>query len=141
MNDPSPSGIPAAAGQEAIDALDTVLTRPRPGTAVLEVRGEVDSLTAPLLETAPAELVDIADAALVVDMTGVSFLASSGLALLIRIAHQAEERGVRIGLVVATRAVRRPLEITGSDQHFDIHADLDAAVGPMIDRSPARVAR
>jgi hypothetical protein len=30
-------------------------------------------------------------------------------------------------LVVATRAVRRPLEITGTDRLFELHPDLTAA--------------
>jgi anti-sigma B factor antagonist len=32
-------------------------------------------------------------------------------------------------VVVGTRAVRRPLQITGSDQLFDLFDDLDSAVG------------
>ena len=49
---------------------------------------------------------------LVVDLSDVTFLASSGLAVLIRAAHRADDRRLRI--VATARAVRRPLEITGS---------------------------
>lgn len=64
-----------------------------------------------------------------IDLTGVTFLASSGLAVLIRAAHRTEADAGRLRLVAATRAVRRPLEITGSDQLFDIQADVDSATG------------
>ena len=64
----------------------------------------------------------------VIDLGGVTFLASSGLAVLIRAAHRAEEDGVRLRLVASTRPVRRPLEVTGADQLFEIHPDADTAV-------------
>jgi anti-sigma B factor antagonist len=67
-----------------------------------------------------------------VDLSGVTFLASSGLAVLIRAAHRSTEQNRRLRLVAATRAVTRPLELTGADQLFVLHADVDAA---LADRS------
>ena len=66
------------------------------------------------------------------DLTEVTFLASSGLAVLIRAAQLAGERAQRLRLVVATRAVRRPLQVTGSDQLFDLFDDLEAAIGDPV---------
>jgi anti-sigma B factor antagonist len=66
----------------------------------------------------------------VVHLTGVTCLASSGPAVLIRAAHRASERDLRLRLVAASRTVRRPLQITGCDQLFDIYEDVPAAVGP-----------
>jgi anti-sigma B factor antagonist len=94
---------------------------------VLAVQGEIDTLTAPAFAAATTELVNGPDAVLVIDLTDVRFLASSGLAVLITAANRAEESGARLRLVAATRAVRRPLEITGTDQLFDLHPDLDSA--------------
>lgn len=111
--------------------LGTALHRPRAGAAVLTVDGEVDTLTAPPLEEAIAGLLsDPADTTLVVDLTGVGFLASSGLAVLIRAAHRAADRDLRLRLVASGRAVRRPLEVTGSDQLFDLYDSLSAALAP-----------
>jgi anti-sigma B factor antagonist len=70
------------------------------------------------------------DKVLVVDLSGVTFLASSGLAVLIRAAHRAATRDLRLQLVAATRAVRRPLEITGVDRMFDLHPDVESACHP-----------
>jgi anti-sigma B factor antagonist len=107
----------------------TSITRPAPGTAVLAVSGEIDSLTAQPLEQAVRELLDDpSDDVLVVDLDEVTFLASSGLAVLIRGARRAASRDLRLRLVTGSRAVRRPLEVTGSDQLFDMYEDVSGAV-------------
>lgn len=99
---------------------------------VVDIDGEVDALTAPALRSALDELlVDPDDTVLVVDLTRVTFLASSGLAVLIAAAQSAAERKLRLQLVVGTRAVRRPLEITGVDRLFDLHADVETACHPV----------
>jgi anti-sigma B factor antagonist len=120
---------PGVAGADASEFLDTEISRPYPGVAVLMVQGEIDTLTAPLFTAAAHELVAAPDDTLVIDLTGVRFLASSGLAVLISAAHRADERGIRLRLVVANRAVRRPLEITGTDQLFDLYEDMSAVTG------------
>jgi anti-sigma B factor antagonist len=122
---------PRSAGlsSDASEFLDTALSRPHPDTVVLAVRGEIDTLTAPAFTAATEELLTTPGAVLVMDLTEVRFLASSGLAVLISAAHRAEERGVRLRLVAANRAVRRPLEITGTAVLFDLHPDLRSAYG------------
>jgi anti-sigma B factor antagonist len=109
-------------------ALGVEIAQPRPDRALLTVRGELDTLTAPELDAALRELVSGSSGGLVVDLSGVTFLASSGLAVLIQAAQRAEDSGRRLHLVVASRAVLRPLEVTGSDQLFTLHRDLDAAL-------------
>ena len=114
---------------DTAEFLDATITRPHPGTAVLAVQGEIDTLTAPAFTAATTELVTGPDETLVIDLTGVRFLASSGLAVLISAAQRAEERGVRLRLVAASRAVRRPLEITGTAALFDLHSEPESAYG------------
>jgi anti-sigma B factor antagonist len=126
MSETSPPD-PGPVGSDPAEFLDAEISRPRPGTAVLTVRGEIDTLTAPAFAAATKELVSSPDERLVVDMTGITFLASSGLAVLIQTAHRAEDRGLRLRLVAATRAVRRPLEITATDRLFELYSDLDTA--------------
>jgi len=122
--------------------LDPTKPRPSPGPgelgvtfeqpdahhALLVVDGEIDTLTAGSLERALTELLNASADVLVVDLSAVTFLASSGLAVLIRAAHDAGER--RLRLVSTARAVRRPMEITGSDQLFDLYPDRTAALSP-----------
>lgn len=129
MSDPASLRPFGADDGLSAEQLGTAITRPRPGTAVLEVEGEIDTLTAPALEDAVAELLAGNESTLVVDLSGVRFLASSGLAVLIAAAHRAEDRGRRLCLVVTTRAVRRPLEITGTVHLFALYDDRAAASG------------
>jgi anti-sigma B factor antagonist len=119
--DPFGTGLP----------LDTQVSRPCPGTVVLAVDGEIDTLTAARLQAGLDEAVDTAAAegsAVVVDLSGVTFLASSGLAVLIGGARRLAELGGRLGLVAASRAVTRPLQVTGADALFDVHDDVASAV-------------
>jgi anti-sigma B factor antagonist len=109
--------------------LDVDVDRRDERLAVLSVRGEIDALTTPRLEAELDRLLAELPELLVLDLSGVTFLASSGLAVLIRAAQVIGEHGRRLRLVVETRAVRRPLQITGSDQLFDLFEDLDSAVG------------
>jgi anti-sigma B factor antagonist len=125
VSDPVP-GAPFGAGA----GLHTAVTRPRPDALVLAVEGEVDTLTAPRLEADLDEALHTATNAgtVVADLTGVTFLSSSGLAVLIQAARRAAATGVPLRLVAVTRAVTRPLTVTGADVLFDIHADVASAL-------------
>jgi anti-sigma B factor antagonist len=112
--------------------LDTEVSRPRPGAVLLEVDGEIDTATAARLQTGLDEALDAAqaeDTAVVVDLTGVTFLASSGLAVLIGGARRMTAAlGGRLRLVAASRSVTRPLQVTGADALFDIFDDVASAL-------------
>ena len=115
----------------AAAALHTAVTRPRPDAVVVAVEGEVDTLTAPRLESDLGEALQAATTnagTVVADLTGVTFLSSSGLAVLIQAARRAAATGVPLRLVAVTRAVTRPLAVTGADVLFDIHADVGSAL-------------
>ncbi|MFC0434168.1 STAS domain-containing protein [Kutzneria buriramensis] len=108
--------------------IDVLVDRPTPGVVVATVSGEVDMLTAPSLRTVLAD--EIADCrVLVLDLAGVSFLGSAGLAVLVETSHEARRRQVELRLVAAGRSVRRPLEITGLDEVLTTFPTRDDAVG------------
>jgi anti-sigma B factor antagonist len=117
---------------ELADELGLELSRPGPDVAVLAVTGEIDSLTTPALERGLGELLAVAEPLLVIDLSDVTFLASSGLAALIRAAQRLEPREQRLRLVATGRAVRRPLEVTGSDQLFDLFSARESATGDRV---------
>jgi anti-sigma B factor antagonist len=121
-----PAMAQADAGR-TVPSLGLAESRPRPGTVVLSVGGELDTLTAPELERALDPLLTGA-AVPVLDLGEVTFLASSGLAVLIRAAHRVTAQGRTLAVVAASRAVTRPLEVTGSDQLFSLHPDLASAL-------------
>lgn len=86
---------------------------------VLSVDGELDlAVVAEFRERALACL-GSADA-LELDLQGVSFIDSSGLAVLVRLRKEAALTGKSLSLVNVSRATRRLLEITGLQNAFDI---------------------
>ncbi|MGY1602471.1 STAS domain-containing protein [Geodermatophilus sp. SYSU D00815] len=93
----------------------TTVPGPHPGRAVVEVVGEVDACTAPVLEAClrtHATRPGVRE--LVVHLQRVGFLGAAGVGVLARTDRRCRARGAR--LVVRTggrRAVLRPLELTG----------------------------
>lgn len=98
------------------------------GATVVAVIGELDMLTTPLLESRVIDELAEGPAALVLDLSGVTFLGSSGLALLVQTRERATERGIRLRLVAGSQPVNRPLTATGLDSLFDIVDSRDAAL-------------
>lgn len=102
--------------------------RPAPDCVVLSVLGEIDLVTAPDLETAVIEHLD-GTACLVLDLSGVSFFGSLGLATLIRASSLAEARGVRLALVPG-KLVTRTMDLTKTAEVFSLYGSVDEAIGP-----------
>ncbi|MQY31462.1 Anti-sigma-F factor antagonist RsfB [Nocardia sp. RB56] len=96
---------------------------------VLTVAGEVDLATAPTLETAIETTLGGAPAALIIDLSQVSFLASAGMAALVA-AHQ-RAGSTRIVVVADGPATGRQLKMTNLDQVFAVHRTLDEALGAL----------
>ena len=94
------------------------------GPAVLRVTGALDLALAPKLQQLVDRAVRQGDGVLVVDLTGVDFLASAGMSVLVR-AHR-EQAAVRV--VAEGRVVLRPLEITRLTDELDIYPTLAEAV-------------
>jgi anti-sigma B factor antagonist len=98
------------------------------GTVVLRVSGEVDMLTTPVLSTELKKQFARRLVLLVLDLSGVEFLGSSGLAALVSAREEAGTREVPLRLVSADHAVLRPLTATGLAELFDIYPDLETAL-------------
>ncbi|MEU8897564.1 STAS domain-containing protein [Nocardia sp. NPDC048505] len=97
------------------------------GATVLTVAGEVDLATAPALETAIEGILADKPRAVIIDLTGVSFLASAGMAALVA-AHQRAGESTTIAVVADGPATSRQLKMTSLDQVFALYATLDAAL-------------
>jgi anti-sigma B factor antagonist len=101
---------------------------PRPpddGVTVLEAHGELDLAAAPLLR----EHVDRADGtAVVLDLSGVSFIDSAVLKELLRARAELAARDVRLVLAGVPRPVRRLLDLTRTSELFDDAPDAETAV-------------
>ena len=76
---------------------------------VLHVRGDIDASTSAALTAAVDDLASASDGPLVIDLSKVTFMDSSGLSVLIN-AHQ---RGFTIVVRQPSEVVRRVVELTG----------------------------
>ena len=65
---------------------------------------------------------------LLVDLSHVGFLDSSGLGALVRALTQSQKEGGQTKLLNAGPQVRKLLQMTKLDSVFEIHSDLEAAV-------------
>lgn len=79
----------------------------------LSAAGEIDSSSAPVLGRAIEKVFDGRLEQLTVDLCGVSFLDSAGLSTLATAHRRAGEQQVALRVLASSRAVVRPLQITG----------------------------
>jgi anti-sigma B factor antagonist len=88
--------------------------------------GEVDLLTAPRLSTQLdlAEAIVVPPAPVVLDLTGLTFLGSAGLSVLMAHHKRCAQLGSSLAVVPGGHAVTRPLAVTGLDQVLTIIPDF-----------------
>jgi anti-sigma B factor antagonist len=95
-------------------------------TARLAAIGEIDSSSAPTLRTHLDDVLDRGVTDLTIDLTGVSFLDSAGLCVLAATHRRAVRADVRLRVLASSRAVIRPMQITGL---YDLLAVVPAESG------------
>ena len=117
-------------GGDADDQITLTTRRPTPSQIVIEVGGEVDMLTSPQLRSVVLEQFEPSAGIelVVLGMDDVTFLGTSGLAVLIEVREAAHAAGVELRLACTARRVLRPLTIAGLIPLFDIHPTLDEAL-------------
>jgi anti-sigma B factor antagonist len=99
-------------------------TTPVGQRAVVTVAGEVDLETASQLsDHALAALRDVSPH-VVLDVSGVTFMDSTGLKVMISIARRTEAAHGSFAVVGASRTVLRLLSLTGLDEAFPLYATL-----------------
>lgn len=98
-------------------------------TAVVEVHGEVDVHSAPALRDSLTELLGAGgtNPTVVVDLSDVSFLDSTGLGTLVAGLNRAKELGGSLPLVCQQDRILKLFRITGLDSVFSIYPTVDAA--------------
>jgi anti-anti-sigma factor len=97
-------------------------------TSLITVRGELDLTTISELRRRVDAVLLTGHFKVVVDLTGVTHMDSSGLAELITCHQAAQALGGGMALVVGEEPIRRTLEIRGVSQLFTIAASRDDAV-------------
>lgn len=100
---------------------------------VLTLSGELDLATVPLLQ----EQLDRAErggVAVVIDLSGLRFIDSSGLHVLVRAERRLRASGGQLVLVRGPRDVHRVFELTGLDRLFAWCNSPSAALRTALDR-------
>lgn len=99
----------------------------RGGHAVLAVIGEVDLATGPRLREAIIDLVNRGERRIVIDLSGVDFLDSTGLGILVGGLKRVRSHDGQLALVFTRRRIMKVFEITGLDRVFSIFDTVEAA--------------
>lgn len=105
---------------------------------VLEVGGEVDVYTAPRLRERLVELVEQGARHVVVDLSRVEFLDSTGLGVLVGALKRLRAAGGTLGLVCAHERLLKIFRITALDRVFALYDTVEAATAATdADTAPA----
>ena len=110
----------------AIVEFDARSERAADGTWLVSVAGDLDLHTAPELERALLSATGDGAGTVVVDLSGCTFLDSTGLHILVGVRRRLDGGAVKI--VGAAPAVRRPFEVTGLDRLFRFYPTRTAAL-------------
>ncbi|MDP9093338.1 MAG: STAS domain-containing protein [Actinomycetota bacterium] len=94
------------------------------GTAHLSVVGDLDLATGEKLHRAGLRCLDEAAVTrLVLDLSAVTFIDSTGIGALVKINNAAHDRGASLKLLRPSRRVSEILHLTAMDQIFDVDDD------------------
>jgi anti-sigma B factor antagonist len=97
-------------------------------TTVIAVEGEIHVSTAPEFSGVLAASLQSGHTSLVLDLSGVMFIDSTGLSVLLNALRRITRAGGAMALVCSNPTVLRLFEITRLDTTFDIHAELEPAI-------------
>ena len=91
-----------------------------PSGFLIRVVGEVDLYSSPELRKAILKAVPSAEGGLAIDMAGVTYIDSSGVATLVEGLRSAREHGTGSSLVSPSPAVMQVLELARLDSIFEV---------------------
>lgn len=102
------------------------------------IGGVLDMLSAPTLAEHVATVLVTCPRAVVIDLTDVEFLSAAGLEVLAS-ARRTAGSSTRLAVVAASRAVRRPIELSGIDETVPVYSTLSAAIAAVTAGSAASI--
>jgi anti-sigma B factor antagonist len=94
---------------------------------VVALEGEIDMHRSPEVKEKIYALIEEKSRRLLIDMQGVSYIDSSGLAVLIEALQRMQTYGGRLALFGIAESVRHIFEIARLDQVFSIYPDKTSA--------------
>ncbi len=101
-------------------------------THVVAPYGEIDALTAPRLGRRLLDLAEEGKRKLVVDLSEVTFMDSTGISVILNSVRHLATRHGSLVLVCPTQRILRPFEITGLASRLHIVPTRAEALGGMV---------
>jgi anti-sigma B factor antagonist len=95
---------------------------------VLPLKGEIDLHVSPVITASLNAMIEKKPQRMVIDLSGVTYIDSAGLAALIQAMQKVEAYGGKFLLAGLQETVRSIFEISRLDQVFQIFPDTDAAL-------------
>ena len=97
---------------------------------VVKVSGDVDLRTSPRLRAVLMEMAHKTPGTLLIDLSGVDYMDSSGVGTMVYVKREVERGGRRLILIGLQPRVRSVLEITHLDKFFTIATSIDEVAEP-----------
>jgi anti-anti-sigma factor len=98
------------------------------GIVAIVPAGRIDTTTAPVLEQHLTALLVSGERRLVVDFSGVEYISSAGLRVMLLLARRVRDVDGRLGLCAMGDPVRQVFQLAGFLPLFAVHATRDAAL-------------
>ena len=98
------------------------------GRSVVSLRGEIDVYTAPRLRQALIDLVEQGSKDILVDMSRVDFLDSTGLGVLVGGLKRVKANDGSLEIVATSDRILKIFDITGLSKVFPMHTSVEEAL-------------
>lgn len=132
------SQVPAVSPEDEVSApLAVEVSTADDRAAVVSTRGEIDATSVEQLRPELTALADAGHSQVVLDLTGVTFLDSSGLGALVSSHRRLQLLGGRLRLVCRNDLVLRVFRLTGLDNVMSIVPTLEQALEEAAAQSAA----
>jgi anti-sigma B factor antagonist len=103
------------------------------GVAIVSLKGEADLHTAPILREALNDAIERSPTTMVVDLTGVTFIDSMMLGVLLSATKRARPQGTELRIIVDDPHVRRIFELTLLDHVMKLYPSVEVALAGVGD--------
>jgi anti-anti-sigma factor len=114
------------------DDLASVSIEDLGAVVVVRMTGEIDGSTGDLVGEPLFSCLDTASNPVVVDLTNVEFIGSTGLNILVRARETALRRAIALRVVASTHPVLRAMEISGLDTYLPMSRSISEAVTSIV---------
>jgi anti-sigma B factor antagonist len=105
-----------------------IVTNDSQNVAIMNVKGRVDSNTAPELDSALSNLLDGDKNKIVLNLSAVEYLSSAGLRALVKALKGAQKTGGDVRLAAVSEPIEVILRTVGMMQMFKLFPNNEAAV-------------